>query len=266
MNFLLPLLVATLVGVFPVWAQDTAPQTANAEELFAQGTQLYQNQRYVEASDKFKDLASRHSSHAAIFFNWGLSEYQAGRRGLGVALWRRALTLRPGYRPPREALTVATRQMQLREFDDSQLLERVRHTILVRFSLDQLLGATCVLLAASGWLLLTYVGRRRRALNTEQPLPPFPWIGGALTFLFLILASVSLLKGYEQTVPRATAVTVTAVRSAPSDASSILFELREGADVILRQAKKGWTQIRYPGGMSGWVPNEALFQTSGMQL
>src|SRR5690606_12570907 len=129
-----------------------------------------------------------------------------------------------------------------------------------------LLALTLVCLAVGGWLLLTYFGRRRKAFQHEEPLPNFPWMGSALAALFAVAITLSGLKAFENPVPRATAIVSSPVRSAPSDASSTLFELREGADVILRQAKKGWTQIRYPGGMSGWVPNEALFQTSGMQL
>jgi hypothetical protein len=259
MHFLSLLLFATFVG-----AQEPVPQAFNPEELFSQGTQLYQSSRYAEAAEKFKDLASRNPTHAPIFLNWGLSEYMAGRRGWGVALWRRALALRPGFPDARDALSLASQQMQLREAD--LWFERMRQLVLVHVSLNQLLAVLLVFLAPSGWLLVNYFGRRRRALAAEEPLPPAPWIGAALLALFLGGTGLTVMKAFEQSTPRATAVSVVPVRSAPSETSSTLFELREGSDVILRQAKKGWTQIRYPGGMSGWVPSEALFQTSGMRL
>lgn len=242
------------------------PQTLNAEELFAKGNELYQSQKFAQAAENFKDLASRNPSHAPFLFNWGLSEFQAGRRGLGVGIWRRALAVAPGYDPAQEALAFAIRQMQLREPSPGGWLDWLRTEILARLSLDQLLGLTWVLLASGGWLLLTYIGRRKKALRQEEPLPPFPWVGGALATLLVIALGLSSIKALDVSTPRATAIAATPVRSAPSDGSSTLFELREGADVVLRQAKKGWTQIRYPGGMSGWVPNEVLFQTSGMQL
>jgi tetratricopeptide (TPR) repeat protein len=270
MNFFLLALLGVSLGIFgaanPALGQDQAPQTPSALELFAKGNELYQAQEYAQAAENFRDLASRNPNHAPLFFNWGLSEYQAGRRGLGVGLWRRALAIRPGYSPAQEALTFASRQMQLREPDDGLWFEALRHRLLVYLSLDQLLGLTCILLATGGWLLLTYLGRRRKALRHDDPLPPVPWVGGVLAGLFVAAAALTALKAFENSIPRATAIVTSPVRSAPSDASSTLFEVREGADVILRQANKGWTQIRYPGGMSGWVPNEALFQTSGMQL
>lgn len=266
MKFFLLALISLFSPTDPARAQDQAPRALNAVELFAKGNELYQAQKYPQAAENFRDLASRNPNHAPLFFNWGLSEYQAGRRGLGVGLWRRALALRPGYGPAQEALMFASRQMQIREPDDGQWFETLRHRVLNHVSLDQLLGLTCLLLATGGWLLLTYLGRRRKALRQEEPLPPFPWVGAGLVSLLVFSAALSGFKAFEVSIPRATAIITSPVRSAPSDASSVLFELREGADVILRQANKGWTQIRYPGGMSGWVPNEALFQTSGMQL
>ncbi len=266
MRFFLSFLIGTLIGSTPVWAQEQVPQTLNAEELFAKGNELYQAQKFPQAAENFKDLVSRNPNRASFFFNWGLAEFQAGRRGLGVGIWRRALMIEPGYTPAQDALDFAIRQMQLREISSSGWIGWLTNEALSGISLDQMLGLTCILLATGGWLLLTYIGRRRKALQQEEPLPHFPWIGGALAGLFVTSVVLSTVKALEVSTPRATAIQATPVRSAPSDASSTLFELREGSDVVLRQAKKGWTQIRYPGGMSGWVPNEVLFQTSGMQL
>lgn len=266
MNFLLLALTATLVGISPARADEPVPQTEDAEELFSQGTEAYLKQNFAAAAEKFKSLASRRPTEASVFLNWGLSEYQSGRKGLGVALWRRALVLDPSELRARAALNFATQQMQLRGPDDSSWREWLRQKVLAWLTLDQMLAVSLCLLATSGWLVLTYVARRRKALRDELALPPFSWITGVLSFCLVIALTLTGLKTFDQLTARATAVTATPVRSAPSGESSTLFELREGTDVILRQAKKGWTQIHYPGGMSGWVPDETLFQTSGMQL
>ena len=242
------------------------PQTLTGEELFLDGTKLYQGGQFKESAKSFEALARQQPDQPELLLNWGLAEYQAGRRGLGVALWRRALTLNPSLTAARSALDFATRAMQLRDFDETQLVDRVRQNFLAHVGLDQMLSVTLVFLATGGWLLLGYLGRRRKSMRHELPLPAFSWAGTLLSCAFVLSLILTAFKAIDSSIPHATAITMTAVRTGPDNASSSLFELREGSDVTLRQAKKGWTQIRYPGGMSGWVPNETLFQTSGLPI
>ncbi|MGE0761844.1 MAG: SH3 domain-containing protein [Bdellovibrionales bacterium] len=261
-------LLLLTVGIWSTVAlgQEPAPRSPTPEELFSEGTKLYQEGKFTDSAKKFEALARQQPDKPELLLNWGLAEYQSGRRGMGVALWRRALAISPSHMEARRALDFATRAMQLREVEDSLWLERVRHDVLAHVALDQMLTVTLLLLATGGWLLLGYAGRRRKAMRQDLPLPPFSWAGTLLGVGFVFALGLTVLKAVEWSIPRATAVTITSVRTGPDNASSSLFELREGSDVILRQAKKGWTQIRYPGGMSGWVPNETLFQTSGMPL
>lgn len=247
-------------------AQDPTPRTPTAEELISEGSKLYQGGKFSDAAKSLEALARQQPDKPELLLNWGLAEYQSGRRGLGVALWRRALALNPSFTPARSALDFATRAMQLRDFDETQMIDRLRQNVLAHVSLGQMLAVTLALLALGGWLLLGYLGRRRKALRNELPLPPFSWAGTLLSVAFVLTFFLTAFKAFDSSIPRATAITMTSVRTGPDTTSSSLFELREGSDVILRQAKKGWTQIRYPGGMSGWVPNEALFQTSGMPI
>lgn len=232
----------------------------------SEGAKHYQGGKFADAAKSLQTLARQQPDKPELLLNWGLAEYQAGRRGLGVALWRRALAINPSFTPARSALDFATRSMQLRDFDDSFWLDRIRKNVIEHVGLSQMLAVSLVFLATGGWLMLGYLGRRRKALKNELPLPPFSWAGTLLSLAFLVSLVLTAFKAIESSIPHGTAIAGTSVRTGPETTSSSLFELREGSDVILRQAKKGWTQIRYPGGMSGWVPNETLFQTSGMPL
>lgn len=259
-------LVLALGFKAPIAAQEPAPRALSAEESFAEALQLYGQGHYAEATEKFLQLTSTNPDQPELFLNLGLAAFQGGKRGLAVGSWRKALNLNPTFPAAKQALEYATKTMQLPKSEDGLWLENLRRDVLSQVSLFQLLGLTAILLIAAGWPVVTYFGARRRALMEELPLPPIPTVGFGLGAILMVAFSFTGLKAVEFWIPRATAVQVTSVRSAPSDASSTLFELREGSDVILRQAKKGWTQIRYPGGMSGWVPTESLFQTSGMQI
>lgn len=247
-------------------AQDPMVQTPSNEELFREGTNQYQGGKYVEAAKSFETLARQEPDQPELLLNWGLAEFQAGRRGLAIGIWRRALTLNPSLSSAREALTFATQALQLQDFNQSSLVGRLRNNVLAYVGFNQMMSVTLIFLATGGWLLLGYFGKRRKALRQDLPLPQFSWAGSLLTFAFMMSLLLTVLKGIETTIPHATATTMITARTAPDKTSSSLFELREGSDVIVRQAKEGWSQVRHPGGMSGWVPNETLFQTSGIPL
>lgn len=232
----------------------------------AEGSKLYQSGQFAEAAKAFNTLLSFDPLQPPVLTNLGLAEYQAGHRGLGVGLWRKALVVDPTYVPARKALNFAEQAMQLGSGEETLWLESFRKDVLSHISLDQLLGLTLIMLLLGGWRILTFLGLRRVALRDELPMPPFSWVGAVFTVIFFAGLATTSLKAMELREPRATAVVRVSARTGPSENSSSIFELREGVDVILRQAKKGWTQIRHPGGMSGWVPNEALYQTSGMPL
>lgn len=261
----LSLVFCTLVSL-TLSAQESAPQAATMEEQFAEATAQYRQGKYSESAKLFAILSGRSHENASALTNWGLSAYQEGKKGLAVGLWRRALNVDPTARTARAALAFASKAMQLQEAEDRFWLDRLENRILGQVRLDQMLGASLLFLVLGGWPMVTYIGRRRRALRDEQPTPAFSYVGLIMAALFLATVTLTGLKAMAWTTPRATAVTAVSVRTGPDTQSSSLFDLTEGADVVVRQAKKGWTQIRHPGGMSGWVPQDTLFQTSGLPL
>jgi tetratricopeptide (TPR) repeat protein len=245
-------------------AQDSQPQLPGLEELFGQASQTYQAGQFSEAAQKFQTLADKQPHNATIYFNWGLAEYQSGHKGLGVALWRKALSLAPAFESPRQALRFATEALQLRSFNRSSWFSEFREEQLARIPVGQVLGINAVILAICGWLNLTYLARRRKARKIDLPTPAYSWVAGTFAALWLASTFLGGVRVFDHLLPRATVITNVPVRSGPSAASSALYDLKEGADITLRQSNEGWTQIRDPEGMSGWVPNDALFQTSGI--
>jgi len=247
-------------------AEEPLPSVMRPDEAFQKGIQQFQAGQLDAASQLFRQVVDQEPYNPRALLNWGLTEYKLGRRGLGLAAWRRALAVDPGFSPAKMALDFGLKELNLQKAR-AGLWERLRHNILNHFALEQLLGASGILMLFSGWLLIRYLGRRKSALETESPLPAWPTVGLVLSSFFLLAMAVTALKGIDLLLPRATVIVSSLpVRSAPTEASSTLFEIAEGSDVILRQTKKGWTQIRSPGGMSGWVVESSLFPTSGRLL
>jgi hypothetical protein len=65
-------------------------------------------------------------------------------------------------------------------------------------------------------------------------------------------------------MPRATIIAdKVSAQIAPGEGQNSLFELYAGFEVLLSNTTPGWTQVRYPGGLTGWVKNDSLMPTSG---
>lgn len=248
-------------------AQESHIQSPSAQELYLSGIKSYQSSKFEEASQNFRLAFAKEPQNRSILFNWGLSEYKQGRVGMAAAAWRRALAIDPDFSVARRALEVLAPELpSAQSLSDGKFFETFRSTVLVHISLTQVATATALFLLGAGWLLLTYLGKRRRALDEEQQLPSFPSIGIAFLVLFFLSSFTGLTKVYDFFQPRATVITTTAsVFSGPSENSSSLFELAEGLEVIMSREKGPWRQVSSPGGLSGWVKQDSLFQTSGLQ-
>lgn len=255
--------------VLSLWAghfaqsQEPHIQSPSAKELYLSGVKSFQNSQFKEAADSFRMAFEKDPDNRAILFNWGLAEHRLGRIGMAAATWRRALALDPDFQAAQQALQVIQPKISSTNIEPD-FFESFRASVLVHVSGTQLALLTALLLFASGWLLLRFIGQRRRALENEKPLPAFPALGLTFFVLFLFATFTSLSKVYDFFQPRATIVATTAsVYSGPSDESPSLFELSEGFEVILNHSQGAWRQVTSPGGLSGWMKREALFQTSG---
>lgn len=256
-----------LCFIFAAVAQEPNIEAPSAKELYLNGVKSYQSSKFSEASEAFRTAHEKDPENRSILFNWGLSEYKQSHFGMAAATWRRALALDPDFQAAATALNLLKDHLPSQQgSEEPSFFESFRSTVLIRVSGTQLAISTLILLLTSGWLLLKFLGQRRRALENEQRLPHFPSVGLGLFLFFLLSAFTGVSKLYDFLQPRATVVTNAAsVFSGPSDGSPSLFELSEGFEVIMNQSQGAWRQITSPGGLSGWVKQEVLFQTSGQQ-
>lgn len=242
--------------------------------VFAQGAEvgpyesalkLYQEQKYSEAEVQFRDFAVKNPNNKFAHYNWGLAAYQSGLRGLAVAAWRRALWLDPDFSPALAALDFAALEMPREVFaTHPNWWEELRANILDRSPLDRFFAITILFFVAAAALAIRYFGARHRAFRDELPLPPFPTVMIILTAVFLVGSGLTIAKYVAELEERATIVKQgVSVRSGPDEQDNALFEVIEGVQVIVRQRMENWTMITYPGGLSGWVPTDSIFVTTG---
>lgn len=236
--------------------------TLPREELFQKGLAAYQNKQYAEAHDDFQKLLTQGAQTASVLHNFALSAYQLDQKPLALALWRKALSIQPGFPPARAGRDFLEGKMQMRPLErDSFSLWW--HRLLESVSFFELLWLNALVIGVSGWLWIRYLADRRVALEEEKPLPMFPTIPVLLGFFLVTSLSLVTAKSLQVFTARATVVGgKVSARSLPADDAVGLFDLSGGCEVFLRRKQEGWAQVQNYDGSSGWVKDSEIFITS----
>jgi tetratricopeptide (TPR) repeat protein len=256
-RFILANLCISLIAM-PCFADDSAHEAA-----FQKGLAAYQNKQFEEARASFQSLLDQGVVTAEVLHNLALSNYQLNQKPFALALWRKALSLEPGYRAARNGRDFAENELNQRGFERDQVMQFLRDT-LEFISFYEAAWLIALMIGVSGFLWLRYFGERKTAFEDELPLPPFPTSAVVLTVLLFIWIGFTGLKARQTFRTRATIVAGNvSARSLPAEEGVALFELRGGSEVLIRRRNKDWSQVLNSEGSSGWIKDSDLFITSG---
>ncbi len=239
-------------------------EEADFAALFKQGTQHYAAKEYDKSRDAFAKALEKDPHNATTLTNLALAQFQLGKKPLAIGLFRKALNSDPELTPARAGLKFALTQMEIKEIPHQiETYESVRAKLLAPVSVIAYLIMTALLLFAAGWILIGFMGQRRRAIAEEKALPGFPMIGTLLAVGFLISFTLLGLKIYDQSIVRATVIDdKVSLQSAPGENQVALLDLFGGMEVIVQNENNDWVQVTYPGSITGWVKKSAVLRTN----
>jgi len=244
----------------------TLAQDAATEDLFQKGLAAYQNKQFDQARENFSKLLREGQVSANLLHNLALVEYQLDQKAMALALWRKALSISPGFGPAKAGRTLLESQGQMRPLErDSVSLWWAR--TLENLGIQELLMLTGVVLAIFGMLWIRYFAERRIALEDQKPMPAFP--GTAIVSAAVLLAALGLvgMKVRDLLTVRATVVASKVnIKSLPSDSAVALSDISPGNEVQVRRHQDGWAQVRSGDGISGWIKDADVYITSGVRL
>jgi tetratricopeptide (TPR) repeat protein len=232
----------------------------NAEAAFRSGVEAFQKKDFAHARLSFTDAMKLAGETPRLLFNLGMVESRQGKKGMALALWRKALAQKPNDAASKAAVEWTRARLEHADIPhEVEVWENFRQSALVPFALDHFVLFTALFLLAGGWLLFRHLGRRRSARLDEKPMPGFP----AGTVFCLVasfaFATLALAKAFDLQDVRGTIVSKKVeARSSPATDATALFELYEGLEVIVRQKKDGWVQVTYPGASTGWISQQDL--------
>jgi tetratricopeptide (TPR) repeat protein len=261
---------------FPSFSQEVPPEPASHEGLFEKGLDAYQKKQFTEARDAFQRLLDGESGkpRVSVLHNLALSEFQLDQKPRALAMWRKALSEQPDFKPARQGRDYLESQTSMRPFErDSAALWQRR--ALEQISIYQLLWLEALLLGLTGSIGIRYFSERQTALDGQLPLPPFPTLGAVLSVFFILSTAAIGLKVKDDLTTRATVVVKKAnVRSLPADEGVSLFELSGGTELLVRRITNpssgstggntgdSWLQVQSSDGASGWIKSTEALITS----
>lgn len=243
---------------------DSAPNAATAKAEFAAGVTAFQKGNTDKARTHFHSALMADPNQVVTLFNLGLVEQRAGKNGLALAIWRKALALSPGFYPAERAITWTQKKLERSAIPhDVEFWESLHDSVLSVLTMEKFEALSAVLFFIFAWAALGYVGRRRRAILDEKPLPAPPFAAAIAGVFFAVIGLLSIAKAFDIQDVRATIIVKKVeARALPEKDATALFDLYEGLEVIVRSSRPGWIQVNYPGAATGWIARDAVVAVS----
>jgi tetratricopeptide (TPR) repeat protein len=227
---------------------------ASPQQAFEAAESLYQEQRYDEAAKAYEAMRAQGFEDGTLYYNLANAYFKAGRLGLAVLNYERALALMPGDEDTRANLAFANELV-------ADSVEPPPLPLLLRWAVDlyrrlrpglasQILSVSFLLAGIAVTLLLTDRWAERRS---------------AVLAALVIFGSISLLSGVAlgaklvaaSRTTEAIVLTENAyVRSGPGAANPRLAEIHEGLKVRVLGEREGWYQVSLANGLNGWLPED----------
>lgn len=251
---------------FALCSAVTQAKSSDVED-FARAAQSLKAGKTEDAKSAFLALERALPGNPEVLLNLGLIAMKERRTGAALGLWRKGLTDNPTHSELNNAVQWGRSRLQKPDVtQDFDPWETYRSTVLLRVSPAAVVAASAAFLLLCGWLWLRWWGQRQRAYEEESALPATPVAAIFISIFFLFLLAVSVTLFIDRLDIRATVLKPkVAVLSAPDLEATVLFEVFEGLEVLVRDVREvgtsKWRRITYPGGLTGWVREEDVFST-----
>jgi hypothetical protein len=224
---------------------------SSADELMAQGNQLYQDKQYEKAIETYQKVIDLGYGGTSLYYNLGNSYYREGQIGYAILYYDKALALSPGDADVLHNLAIA----------NTKTVDKI--DTLPKFFLFQWWESVLAFFSISGWtrvvyffylLLLCSIGVYffARRVNLQRYAV---FSGLTSAFLLVVTATIWIVSlNRELTVQNGVVLEQTAaVKLAPDSTSNDAFVIHEGLKVRELDHVQDWVKIRLQDGKEGWI-------------
>jgi tetratricopeptide (TPR) repeat protein len=227
------------------------PAVSSPGEMFRRAEEAYQHENYQEAIEAYEAMRAAGVADGVLYYNLGNAYFKAGRIGLAVLNYERALKRMPGDEDTRANLSFA-RELLSDEVAEPPLPLVIGWVVdlyrrVTPNALAEILSACFLLGGAAVTVLLSerWPALRGTAVGIVAA-------GGVLA----ALSGSCLAAKLHTEASRVEAIVVAEnayVRSGPGDASPRLAEIHEGLKLRVLGEREGWLQVSLASGLTGWI-------------
>lgn len=226
----------------------------SAEESLEHAADAYYEGKFQEAAALYQAVIEEQGwENASLFLNLGNSFYKSGERGKALAAYFRAFALNP-----RDAGVLQNIQMALAANRDAIEWVWPEPSWVKYFSLygyvskKELVYLTGFAIMFCGVIFGIWALRRDSGNGLKIVAISFAVLG-----LYGIVASILQHKLWPHW--GAVSAETAKIYSSPSERSGlVLFELSEGAPVIVKEHRDGWRRIQISDRKQGWIAMDQL--------
>ncbi|MBN1479749.1 tetratricopeptide repeat protein [candidate division KSB1 bacterium] len=227
-----------------------------ADYLFQQGVDAYQESDYQAALTHFEAALQHGKESDALYYNLGNAYYKLGEIGLAILYYERAKKLNPTDDDINFNLQIA----QLRVVDkipspETDFFFKAWNSIKNILSLEHLAILTIVL-----YVLLIALIVLKLLLNSMRLVAfvRYSWL--PLLVLLILVGSLFIIRIRQdiQIKHGILLVDKVSVVSSPAIDSTEMFALHEGVKIEVIAESGEFVRIRLTDGKDGWVPREVL--------
>lgn len=265
-------LISVVLGV---WALLSVPAARAdvVDEAFVRGTDAAARNDWAEAAEAFESASAVLPQRCAVLsYNLGTAYAHLGDLGRATYHLRRATDWRAGptaeiLEASRANLAAVRRRAELDATTSGAMIDRPQTTWdLLVDALAAPWVAWFSLLSGVGLCLALYVHRRWLRLQPRR--------AGASRALLIVLAVLYVVPGglHGWSVRAASAQPEAIVlgasvdaREGPGQHRSVAFTLQGGAQVRVLDRSPGWSLVRLPGGLTGWVPEAGVARVDAVR-
>lgn len=213
---------------------------------FEAGNRAYDDEKFIEARQRYEAEVARGEWTANVFYNLGNANERIGAPGLAMLNYERALVLQPAHHDARANLKF------LREQSLSKVPEKTwRRAVFGVLSVN----GWIVTAALAGWLaifLLVVPFARRARLGS----------GGVFWFVLMLgiagFAGAAAWQNWGELDAGVIVAKQAEARQAPTERATLADVLPAGSRVRVLSVRGDWTFCELPGGTRAWVPSASV--------
>jgi tetratricopeptide (TPR) repeat protein len=223
----------------------------NANDLFSSANDLYKNEKFEKAIERYKEIESKGLISSELYYNLGNSYYKLNKVGPSIYYFEKALKKNPLNEDVKNNLIFAKRLAL-------DKIEELPKTVFQKFNINYLQQ-----LSYNQWAIVVIVFSVLGSLLfllfyfADAPsIKRFYFVTSSVSFILLIGVLIITFNQYSLSKNNKEAIVFaeeTEVRNAPTFNSEEVFTLHEGTKVLVLDAIDSWKKIKLADGKIGWI-------------